>query len=294
MKAFGYLCVLYFIWGSTYLAMRIGVMDGSGFPPFALGAVRLLLAGPILLLIAHFRKKRIKISSAEMKKLIISGLIIWLTGHGFILWSEQFIDSGYTALIIASSPMWALIIESILDAKLPKLYVFTFILLGFLGVTTLVVPKIQAGTSASTIAVILIVIGTISWAAGSIYQGRSKLGLSSFTMSGYQQLFAGVGFLLTSLLLREPMPHPTAAAWGATLYLIVFGSIIAFTTYVKVLDMLPMNIVMTYAYVNPLVAILLGALVLSEKISMITFIGGLIIIVSVFGIIMKKGKQIKI
>jgi drug/metabolite transporter (DMT)-like permease len=293
MKAVLYLLTIYLVWGSTYLAMRVGVMEGSGFPPFALGASRFLIAGPILILISYLMKKRIRITASEMKKLVLSGLIIWLTGHGLILWSTQFVDSGYTALIIASSPMWVLIIDSLLNMKSPNASVSVFIFIGFLGVATLVVPKVRAGAPGSSLAVILIVIGTISWAAGSLYQRKINMKLSSLAISGYQQLFAGFGFLATSLLLREPFPHPTHSAWMAWAYLMIFGSIIAFTVYVKILVMLPVNIVMTYAYVNPLVAVILGYLVLNEEISNATLLGGLIIIVSVFGIIMKKGGKVE-
>ena len=97
MKTFLYLTTIYLVWGSTYLAMRIGVMPGSGFPPFALGAARLLIAGPILLLFSRMRGHKIFISKRDMFDAAVAGLLMWLAGHGLILWSEQYVDSGYAS-----------------------------------------------------------------------------------------------------------------------------------------------------------------------------------------------------
>lgn len=289
MKTFLYLSTIYLVWGSTYLAMRVGVMPGSGFPPFALGAARLLAAGPILLLFSKMRGHKIFISKRDMFEAAVAGLLMWLTGHGLILWSEQYVDSGYAALVIGSSPICVMIIDSFLDAKYPRLRAVFFILLGFTGVAFLVLPKMKSGISNDVLSTILILIGTISWAAGSIYQRRRESKkVSTLTLSGYQQFFAGIGFLIVSLLLGEPMPHPTMSAWIAWAYLLVFGSIIAFTVYVKALKELPMPVVMTYAYVNPVIAVILGSVVLSEKIETVAVVGGILIVASVLGVIMEK------
>ena len=292
MKTFAYLAVIYLVWGSTYLAMRIGVMPGSGFPPFALGAARLLLAGPILLFISKITGHSIKISKRDLIDCIVSGLLMWLTGHGLILWSEQYVDSSYAALIIGSSPVWVLIIESFLNSKYPRLRSILFILFGFIGVALLIFPKMKEGSPLNVVSTLLILIGTISWGAGSIYQQRRETGtISSFTRSAYQQLFAGIAFLIVSIGLREPFPTPTLSAWMAWLYLLIFGSVIAFTTYVKALKELPVQVVMTHAYVNPVIAAILGSLVLSEKIEMIAIAGGAMIVVSVLGVIMDKKRR---
>ncbi len=292
MQTFSYLSTIYLIWGSTYLAMRIGVMNGSGFSPFSFGAARLIIAGPVILLICYLMKKRIRITMPEFKKLALSGLLLWLSGHGLILWGEQYIESGYTALILAASPVFVLIMETILDRKRPSLYLLLFILIGFCGTTILVLPRLKDGFNINSFAVLVIVIGMISWAMGALYQQRNKVGLSTLTMSGYQQFFGGVGFLIVSLLLREPFPHPTASAWFALIYLMIFGSIIAFTVYLKALATLNISVIMTYSYVNPFIAVILGYFVLNEKVSPATLLGGIIIIISVFGIIMKKGKKV--
>jgi drug/metabolite transporter (DMT)-like permease len=295
MKTFLYLITIYLVWGSTYLAMRIGVMPGSGFPPFALGAARLLVAGPILLLFSKMRGHKIFVSKRDLFDAAVAGLLMWLAGHGLILWSEQYVDSGYAALVIGSSPIWVMLIGSFLDRKFPRLISMFFILLGFVGVTLLVLPKMNSGSSNNILSTILILLGTIGWGAGSIYQQRRETKrISSFTRSGYQQFFAGIGFLITSLCLGEPRPHPTASAWLAWAYLLVFGSLIAFTVYVKALKELRIQVVMTHAYVNPVIAVILGALVLSEKIETVAIFGGILIVASVLGVIMeKRPKELK-
>ncbi len=288
MKTFLYLSTIYLVWGSTYLAMRIGVMPGSGFPPFALGAARLLVAGPILLLISRLMGHKILVSKRDLFDAAVAGLMMWLIGHGLILWSEQYVDSGYAALVIGSSPIWVMLMESFIDRKFPRLLSTLFILVGFVGVGLLVLPKMQGNSNTDILSTILILVGTIGWGAGSIYQQRRETKkISSFTRSGYQQLFAGIGFLIVSLCLGEPMPHPVASAWSAWAYLLVFGSLIAFTVYVKALRELPIKVVMTYSYVNPVIAVILGYLILSEKIEPVAILGAILIVVSVLGVIME-------
>ena len=293
MRTFLYLSTIYLVWGSTYLAMRVGVMEGSGFSPFSFGAVRLLIAGPVILLICYLMKKRIRITASEFWRLALSGVLLWLTGHGLILWGEQYIESGYTALILAASPVFVLLMESFLDKKMPNIYLSLFIMIGFIGTGILVMHKSTGGLNTDLFAIFIIVIGMISWASGALYQQRRKIKLPSLAMSGYQQLFGGIGFLIVSVLLKEPFPHPVASSWFALVYLIIFGSIIAFTVYLKALAMLPISVVMTYSYVNPVIAVILGYFILNEQISSSTLLGGMIIVISVFGIIVKKGQKLK-
>lgn len=294
MQTFLYLTTIYLIWGSTYLAMRVGVMEGSGFAPFSFGATRFIIAGPVILLICYFMKKRIRITASEFKKLALSGFLLWLTGHGLILWGEQYIESGYTALILAASPVFVLIMETFLDRKKPNLFLLLFIMIGFCGTAILILPRLKGDFDINSFAVSVIVIGMISWAIGALYQQRHKTKLSTLVMSGYQQLFAGIGFVIVSIMLKEPFPRPTSTALFALVYLIVFGSIIAFTVYLKALASININVLMTYSYVNPFIAVILGYFILNEKISSSTLLGGIIIVISVFGIIMKKGKKVKI
>jgi drug/metabolite transporter (DMT)-like permease len=288
MRAFIYLITIYLIWGSTYLAMRIGVMEGSGFPPFALAGSRMLLAGPVLLLISYFKGNSIKLDASNFKRAFISGCLLWCSGHGLILWGEQYVDSGYTALIISSLPVWVLVMESFWNKKLPGLIQTSLVFFGLIGVLLLVYPKLYGDQKTDLVSTIAILIGTVSWGAGSLYQKRYPLPGSSLTSSGYQQLFAGIVLLLISFLSSEPIPRPVSSAILAWLYLVVFGSIIAFTVYVKALKELPAGVVMTHAYVNPIVAVTLGYLILSEPVMPMMLLGGSVILASVFAIIVRK------
>lgn len=288
MRAFTYLITIYLIWGSTYLAMRVGVMPGSGVSPFILAGTRLAIAGPILLLISALTGHSLKINFKEAKRLFISGVLLWCTGHGLILWGEQFVDSGYTALIISSLPVWVLVMQSFYEKKFPDLSQVFLVLFGLFGIILLVYPKITTSVSTDGISTFVILIGTVSWGAGSLYQQYKPVKSSSLTSSGYQQLFAGIILLIASFLTKEPIPHPTSSAIIAWLYLIVFGSIIAFTVYVKALKELPARVVMTHAYVNPVVAVILGYVVLSEPVTSMMFLGGAVVLASVFSIIIRK------
>ncbi len=288
MRAFIYLITIYLIWGSTYLAMRVGVMPGSGFAPFILAGSRLALAGPILLFISHLKGNSLKIDFKEAKRLFVSGCLLWFTGHGLILWSEQYVDSGYTALIISSLPVWVLIMDSIWQKKLPNFVQTFLVLFGLMGIILLVYPKMAGSKHSDFISTVMIIIGTISWGAGSLHQQKYPVKRSSLTSSGYQQLFAGLVLLSASFIMGEPMPHPVASAWIAWAYLTIFGSIIAFTVYVKALKEFPAAMVMTHAYVNPIVAVILGYIILSEPISPIMILGGAVVLSSVFAIILRK------
>lgn len=288
MRAFVYLITIYLIWGSTYLAMRVGVMPGSGFAPFILAGSRLALAGPILLLISYLKGNSLKIDLKEAGRLFVSGCLLWATGHGLILWSEQYVDSGYTALIISSLPVWVLIMEALWQKKLPNAMQAFLVFFGLMGVILLVYPKMAGSKQSDIVSTVMILIGTISWGAGSLFQQKHPVKMSSLTSSGYQQLFAGLVLLLVSFSIGEPTPHPVASAWIAWAYLTIFGSIVAFTVYVKALKEFPAGIVMTHAYVNPIVAVILGYIILSEPVSSIMILGGAVVLSSVFAIIVRK------
>ncbi|MFH1222765.1 MAG: EamA family transporter [Pseudomonadota bacterium] len=288
MTAFLCMATIYLIWGSTYLAMRIGVMPGSGFTPFTMAGTRLIVAGSLLLLISKLKGNSIRTSVAELKHVLVSGILLWGTGHLIILWSAQYIDSGYTALIISSTPMWVLLMESLIDRKYPDIRLIGLILTGLLGIILLLYPQMNSGSHLNMLSVFLIVIGSISWGAGSMYMQRVHTKLSTISYLGYQQLLAGVVIILLSLCLGDPMPSPTLSAFFAWGYLVIFGSIISLTAYLKVLKLLPLSVVMTTSYVNSMVAVTLGYIFLDEKITPMMLLGGCVVIVAVYGIIKRK------
>ncbi len=279
-----HLIVVYTVWSSTYLAIRIGVREGSGFPPFTMGLMRVAVAGGILLLWAKLMGKRLRPTRAEFTTLFISGLLLWLGGNGMVMWAEQRVDSGYTSLLIASMPMWVALMESILDRRWPSRTLVLSLVIGFGGIILLTAPVLEAGGQSDLIPVIGLLLASLSWGAGTILQQRKPVSLSPQVSSGYQQIFGALGFAVIVLLVGEPRPNPTPEAWMALGYLIVFGSLLAFTSFVSALRLLPISIVMTYAYVNPVLAVFLGWLILSEPITGWTLGGAALVLLGVAGV----------
>jgi drug/metabolite transporter (DMT)-like permease len=279
-----YLSLVYVIWGSTYLAIRVAVREGAGFPPFTMGLTRVLLAGIILLLWAMFRRMSILPSRRELLVLGGSGLFLWTGANGLVAWAEQRADSGLAALIIASTPIWVALIDTFLDRRLPSLRLALALTVGFAGIGVLSLPTLRSGTEADAWAILALLTASVSWSAGSILQSRVKVTVSPQVSAGYQSLIGAVGFLLLIVLFHEPKPLPTTEAWLAWGYLVIFGSLIAFTSYVQALRLLPISITMTYAYVNPVIAVMLGAVILGEQITLWTILGAILVMLGVAGV----------
>jgi len=278
------LLVVYIVWGSTYLAIRVAVREGSGFPPFTMGAMRTIAAGAILLLWAWLRKGRIKPTRAEWGTLIGSGLFLWPAANGLVSWAEVRADSSLAALMVGSMPIWAAIITAVLDRKMPSSFLIISLLLGFGGIGLLAAPSLTSGVRADFLSTVALIIAPICWVFGSFIQSQRPVGLSSQANSAYQLLIGGAGFLILMIFIQEPFPTPNQEAWLAYGYIVVFGSLLAYTSYVTVLKMLPINIVMTYAYVNPVIAVILGFLILGEEITAWTIGGTALVLLGVAGV----------
>jgi drug/metabolite transporter (DMT)-like permease len=275
------LIVVYIVWGTTYLAIRVAVRDGSGFPPLLMAGSRMLVAGPLLLALGALLRQRLRLSKRELLVTAGSGLLIWVAGHGSIVAGEQRIDSGFAALIVASAPLWVALIETVLDRRLPSWRLILSLLIGLMGIALLSVPMLQHGTRADGLGILAALFGTLSWAAGSVFQARNPLSLNAWVNAGYQHLFGALGFLLLLGLRGTALPAPTPGAWVAWGYLVLFGSLLAYTAYVQALRLLPINVVTTYAYVNPVIALLAGAVLLQEPITWWTVGGGALVLLSV-------------
>jgi drug/metabolite transporter (DMT)-like permease len=272
---------VYVVWSTTYLAMRVGVGSASGFPPFFFGMLRMPVAALILLAIARVQGQRMKPTPSEWLSLAVAGNLLWLGGNGLILWAEQYAASGLACLMASSAPIWATIIELLLYRKRPSIPLIASLVVGFVGVAVLSVSSLGVKGTTDFWVISALTLGPLCWALGSVYQSRRPVNLAPQVMSGYQHLMAAFGFLAVSLMLGEPRPHPGLSAWVAWGYLVIFGSVIAFTSYVITLRLLPISIVMTYAYVNPLLALFLGWLLLGEPITMATMLGAGLVILGV-------------
>jgi len=274
-----HLVVVYLVWSSTYLAFKVGT--NNGFEPFWMGATRFIPAALLLLGFAAWQGWRLQLRWAEAGMLALSGAVLWLGGNGLILIATQYVPSGYVALMISTSPIWAAILEGLLNRKRPPGLLMLGLLVGLLGILALNVPKLSDGSPTNLLAFALLLLSSLMWAGGTIYTQRKSPALEPVVISGYQQLFAGLGFLLLSVLLGEKWHTPTLAGWAANLYLIVFGSLIAYTSYIMAVRLLPLSLVTTYAYVNPVIALLLGWLFLREPLGVWTVFGTTLVLLGV-------------
>ena len=290
-KGLFHLCVLYTVWSTTYLAMRVGVNPANGFPPFALGALRMAVAALILLGMARLQGLQTKPARSEIFSLAVTGNLFWCGGNGLVLWAEQYTSSGFSCLVVSSAPIWATIIELLFYKKRPSTALIVSLLVGFTGVAILSMPSLGKRTSTEFYAVIALVLSPLCWVLGSVFQSRRRVSLAPQVTSGYHHLAAFFGFLVASLAFGEPTPHPSLSAWVAWGYLVIFGSVGAFTSYVLALRLLPINIVMTYAYVNPALALFLGWLLLDEPITMRTLFGAGLVVLSIFAIFHAKQQK---
>jgi drug/metabolite transporter (DMT)-like permease len=284
LRGIAHLVVVYIVWGSTYLAIRVAVREGSGFPPFAMAAMRVFAAGSILFSWAALARKGIRVGRREMGVLCVCGVLLWLGGNGMVSWAERRAASGYSALLIAALPLWVAIMESIIDRRPPTLRLIAALLIGLAGVGVLNGPVILAGSDEDVFAALALITAAISWGLGAIFQRRKALSLEPEVSSAYQHVFGGVALTLAAVATGEPRPAPVPEAWVAWGYLVTFGSMLAFTSFIKALRLLPTNVVMTYAYVNPVVAVILGRVILGEPITGWTIGGSVLIILGVMGV----------
>jgi len=297
LNTFGliHLCIVYVLWGSTYLAIRIAVQDGSGFPPMIMSATRVFAGSLILLGIARFIKQEsFHLTRNDTIVLAISGLALWWIGNGLVALAETKVDSGYTALIIACTPIWVAIIESRLDRKRPSFQLIISLFIGIAGIAVLNWPAISGGNIGDLRSAFMLIVAGLSWGAGSVYQKRSDIQSSPEISSAVQQVFGGIALFVTSLLINEPALSPSVSAWWAWGYLIIFGSVIAFTSFVKALTLLPPNVVFTYAYVNPVIAVILGYIILNEPVTRWTLGGAILVIIGVFGVFKDQQKTMSL
>ncbi|WP_018465910.1 EamA family transporter [Calidithermus timidus] len=278
------------MWGSTYLSFRLGVGPGGGFEPFMMGALRFLPSAAVLMGYALLTRQRLRLERRELLVMALSGVVLWVGGNGLILIASQYSSSGYAALMVATTPIWAATFEAILNRKAPSPKLVAGLLLGLVGVVVLSVPKLAHSSQATLLAVGLLLLSPMLWSAGTLFYQRNQSRLEPVVVSAYQQLFGGLAFLLLSPLLGERWTMPTLQGWLALAYLIVFGSLLAYTSFILAVKLLPVSLVTTYAYVNPVVALFLGWLVLDETIGLWTIAGATLVLIAV-GVVFQARKR---
>ena len=283
--------VIYVVWGSTYLAIRIVV---ETIPPFTSAAARFLVAGVLLMAFLALRKTAMP-SASQWRHSLVSGLLLSVGGNGLVVWAEQSISSGLAALLVALTPVWFALLEWLRPGgKAPQLRTVVGIVIGFVGVILLVSGRSASDSHSSSLwAALAVVIAGALWAGGSLYSKHSPNHGSPWMNAAAQMICGGAGLLLVALLLGEPFQADWQAVSTrsvlALLYLVVFGSWIGFTAYVWLLGVASASRVSTYAYVNPVIAVFLGWVVLGETLSVRMFWGALIVLAAVITITLPRG-----
>jgi len=271
--------LVYFFWGSTYLAILIAVRH---FPAAVLGAVRFLLAGLIMLAWCAFSGKRIAISGRDALRLLLVGVLLLTGGNVVLAWTEEYINSGLAAMIVAVVPIWIATIEAVIGGDRLNKLGWTGLLLGIVGLFALLWPDMVNGSAIGKrdlIVCFALVLGSLSWALGSVLSRRFQLGVGPFAATGWEMTLAGIVNGLIALTLGDfHRADWSRTGWLAIAYLITFGSLVGFTAYIWLLEHVPTPKVSTYAYVNPVVAVFLGWLLHGERIDRYMVIGMIVII----------------
>jgi drug/metabolite transporter (DMT)-like permease len=279
------LAVIYVVWGSTYFGIAVAI---ETIPPFTMATTRFVIAGLILVafdLIRHPEARRLPTRRQLIDSAIVGGLLLGI-GNGFVSFGETRVASGIAAIIIGTMPLWfALFGWLFLRQRLPRIVVAA-IGLGFFGTALLVAPAGEGANQFDSLGILVLFLAEFGWAIGSIYSGaKAKLPPSPLTASGLQMLFGAGVTGLQAVLVGEPSRFdPSGVSMGSVLavaYLVVFGSMLAFTAYGWLLRNAPLSLVGTYAYVNPVVAVALGTVFLHEPISPRTIVAVIIILVAV-------------
>ena len=274
---------VYVVWGSTYLAIRYAV---ETIPPFLMVGTRFLLSGAILYAWARTHGAR-RPSPAQWRDATIAGVLMLCFGNGAVSWAEQRVPSGLAALLVAVVPLWVVLIDWLRPrGTRPRASVIAGVIVGIAGLIVLVGPATLRGRGAiDSAGVIVLMGGSLAWAAGSVYN-RYGSRPSSAAMSTGLQMLGGSAFLILLSVARGELDalHLTAispASWVGWTYLVTFGSLVGFTAYIYLLQAVTPAKASTYAYVNPVVAVFLGWAVAGEPVTVRTLAAAAVILAGV-------------
>jgi len=282
------LSIVYVVWGTTYLAIRVVV---DTIPPLLSASFRFLVAGAAYYLWLRFKQGRdaVRATPKQLRSCAIVGAALLLGGNGLVTVAEQTVSSSLAALMIASVPLWVIVMRKVTGERIAT-STLVGVGIGFAGVAWLVLPGGRPEES-TTIGIVLLIFAPMFWATGSFLSGRIDLPPNPFVSTAYQMLFGGLATLVVGGFRGEfgdvhleEFSTPSLVALG---YLVIFGSWVAFTAYVWALQNVPVSKVATYAYVNPVIAIALGWLVLDEQLTP-TMLGAATIIIASVAMIVRR------
>jgi drug/metabolite transporter (DMT)-like permease len=276
--------LVYIFWGSTYLGIRIGV---EHLPPLVMTGTRFTIAGALMLVYCALSGRGIRITFQQTLRLAAIGILLLTMGNTILAWAELSVPTGLAALIVAITPLWLLILETWVFRSTDRVSSAGIggLVLGFAGLAVLLWPQLMSTTTIGKrelFGSLSLLGGSFCWSVGSSLSKRWQKGIDPFSASAWQMLFSGATNLLLALVLGE-YAH---AMWSwrgvaAVAYLIVFGSWVGFSAFIWLIQNVPMSKVATYAYVNPVVAVFLGWLVLHERIDGYILAGSAVIVIAV-------------
>ncbi|WP_309053766.1 EamA family transporter [Streptomyces sp.] len=273
--------IVYVVWGSTYLGIRIVV---ETIPPFLSSGARFIAAGLILTAIVAWRRgtSALKVDRRRLGSAVLVGLLLIPGGNGLVVLAETSLSSGLAALLIAVVPVWVVLLRALLGER-PGLGAFGGVLLGLAGLGVLTLPGLSGTVKLGGI--LLVVTAALLWSLGSVASSRLPMPADPFTASAYEMIAGGLAGLGIGLLRGEhhglDLGAISGRSWAGLAYLLLVGSLVGFTAYVWLLQAAPLSLVATYAYVNPVVAVFLGALVLNEALTWPIVLGGAIVVAGV-------------
>ena len=283
------LLVVYVVWGSTYLGIRITV---ETLPPFLAAGLRFAIAGAVLALVLAARggAARLRITRRQLAGAAGVGVALLVSGNGLVMLAERQVPSGLAALVIAAVPLWVVVLRAATGERVARL-TLAGVAVGFAGVGLLVLRD-GLGHSASLAGMLILLVASASWATGSFVSRRVQLPADPLVSTAVQMLVAGVALVAVAFALGELRGLDAARVWAGSMvglaYLVVFGSLVGFTAYTWLLQNAPISKVATYAYVNPVIALALGWIVLAEPVGPTILAGAGLVIVSVAAIVTRE------
>lgn len=279
---------IYVIWGSTYLLNKIVVTEVA---PLYLASIRFTTASILIFIIAKAMKLPLAISKRQFLNNVFAGFLFLVYGNGVFVWALKYVDSGFGALEASIQPLMVLVMMRMVDGKKIQRKSIIGISLGIIGMYLLVSQDQIVFQENSLIGIIMIFTCVISWSWGSLFVARAELGPNYFVNTAYQMLSSGILLSLISLLLGEVWLSPllwSASAQGSMALLIIFGSVVAFTAFNYLLKEVSTEKVSTSAYVNPVIALILGWYILDEQVTGQSIVAAFILLTGVYFINSKR------
>jgi drug/metabolite transporter (DMT)-like permease len=280
------MAIVYIVWGSTYLAIAVAI---ESMPPLVALGTRFLAATSILAAYVAVRRgpRALVVDRRELRGAVVVGFLLLGVGMGVLTLAERYVPSGVAALIVAVMPLWVVVIRAVTGDR-PPVLTWVGVAIGLVGIAVLVDPGghgiSRADTAHRTVWSLAMLASTFCWAYGSYLQTRVRVPRDPVVLTLYEMLTGGIVLSVVGLLRGEhvsDMARADARSWWAWAYLVLIGSLVAYTAFVWVVGHAPLSLVATYAYVNPVVAVLLGWWVLSEPVTVGLLVGGAVVVVGV-------------